>query len=206
MKRFNFKWCALVLLPVFISACGGFKAQRVDTKTADDKSMEITDEWVDGDTIRVVDETLSRIDRHKRFKRYLRKFGDKDLKLFVANIQNNTSEAYFPVTDLEEALLEKLSDSETFLLLDARARKALLKEITYQSDGMVNPAEAKRIGMQSGADAMIFGTVNMQPRRRDGKTIKTYTVNFRLTDLETGQELVRTRAKINKFSEQKSGW
>ena len=191
-----------VALCLSLTACGGFKAQRVDEKTADEKAMEITDEWVDGDTIRVIDMTLEKIHAHKRFRRFLKKRGGKDLKLFVGEIKNSTSEAYFPADDMEEALLEKLSDSETFVLLDAKQREAILKEMTYQNDGMVNPAEAKRIGLQSGADAMLFGTIYMKPKRRNGKTIKNYSVNFRLTDLTTGQELVRTRAKISKFSEQ----
>lgn len=197
----------MIATSLALVGCGGFKAQRVDESKADDVAMEVTDEWVDGDTIRVVDQTLAEIESHKRFQKYLRGRGDSDLKLFVANIRNNTSEAYFPAGDLEEALLAKISDSEVFTLIDAKAREELLKEITYQNDGMVSPAEAKRIGKQSGADALLFGTVNMQPRTRDGKTVKTYTVNFRLTDLERGVELVRTRAKINKISKQSgSGW
>lgn len=197
----------MVIVALSLTACGGFKAQRVDEKKADEAAMTVTDEWVDGDTIRVVDETLDKIERHKRFQSFLARRGGKDLKLFVANIKNNTSEAYFPSGDMEEALLEKISDSEVFVLIDAKAREALLKEITYQNDGMVDPAEAKRIGRQAGADALLFGTVNMQPKTRDGKTVKTYSVNFRLTDIERGVELVRTRAKINKISSQSgSGW
>lgn len=202
--KFSFGALAALFL---LSGCGGFKAQRVDEKKADEKAMDITDEWVDGDTIRVVDETLARIREHKRFQRYLAERGKKDLKLFVGEVKNNTAEAYFPTGDLEEALLDKISDSDTFTLIDAKQREALLKEITYQSDGMVNPAQAKKIGKQSGADAILFGTVNMDPKRRDGETVKTYTINFRLTDLETSEELVRTRAKINKISKQSgTGW
>ena len=45
------KVLSLVLLFTLVS-CGGFKAQRVDSATSDDKAMEITDEWVQGDTER----------------------------------------------------------------------------------------------------------------------------------------------------------
>ncbi len=117
----HYRLTLVLALSLILTACGGFKAQRVDKKKADKVAMSITDEWVDGDTIRVVDETLSKIERHKRFKRFLRKRGNKDLKLFVASVKNNTSEAYFPADDLEEALLEKISDSEVFTLIDARS-------------------------------------------------------------------------------------
>lgn len=197
----------ILFLVLALTACGGFKAQRVDTERADEEAMGITDEWVDGDTIRVIDETLEKMNTHNKFKKFIERRTGKEIKLFVGEIKNNTPEAYFPAGDMEEALLEKLSDDERFTLLDAKQREAILKEITYQNDGMVDPAQAKKIGKQSGADAMIFGTVNMDPKTRDGKTIKTYSINFRVTDLETGEELVRTRSKINKFSEQSSrGW
>ena len=188
-------------------ACGGFKAQRMDDKAIDDKSMEVTDEWVTGDTDIVVKQTLAQIEGHKKFQRLLAQRKGKPIKLFVGEIKNNTSEAYFPAHDVDEALLVAISDSEDFTLIDAKQREALLKEITYQNDGAVKPEDIKKIGRQSGADAILFGTVNMDPKRRDGKTVKEYAVNFRLTELESSEELVRTRTVVNKFSKQSgSGW
>ncbi len=197
----------VLVLALGLSACGGFKAQRMDDKAIDEKSMEVTDEWVDGDTQIVVKETLQQIHDHKKFQRFLAGRNGKAVKLFVGEIKNNTSESYFPAHDLEEAILVKFSDSDDFTLIDAKQREALLKEITYQNDGTVKPEDIKKIGRQSGADAILFGTVNMDPKRRDGKTVKEYAVNFRLTALESGEELVRTRKVVNKFSKQSgTGW
>lgn len=208
MKR-HFYWAAVVPAVVtFLSlqACSSFKAERVDDSRADDEAMNITDNWVDGDTIRVIDGTIKQINVHKRFQEFQQKFGKKRIKLFVGEIKNNTAESYFPVKDLEDALLEKMSNSDFFTLIDAAKREHILKEITYQNDGMVDPAQAKRIGKQSGADIMIFGDINMKPETRDGKTIKTYTVNLRLTDIETAEEVCRVREKVNKFSKNGSKW
>ena len=72
---------------------------------------------------------------------------------------------------------------------------------------MVDPRQAKTIGKQSGADIMIFGNVNMTPRQRGGKTLKEYSLNLRMTDIEKAEEVMRTRVRINKFSEKGSvGW
>jgi PBP1b-binding outer membrane lipoprotein LpoB len=157
---------------------------------------------VNGDTKIVVESTIKKVNEHKAMKKYQTKRNGKVIKLFVGEIQNNTSEAYLPVKDLEEALLEQLSNSDVFVLIDAAAREKVLKEITYQNDGMVDPAQAKSIGKASGADVIIYGSVNMKPEARDGKTIKNYAVNFRLTDLESGEEVCRTREVVNKYSEQ----
>ncbi len=205
MMKWNAQLLSLVLL-FSVTACSSFKAERVDDQKADEKAMEITDNWVDGDTIRVIDGSMKQIYIHKRFMEYLGRFQGKRIKLFVGEIRNNTSEAYFPVKDLEDALLEKVSNSDQFTLIDAAKRDHLLKEITYQNDGMVDPAQAKKIGKQSGADVMIFGDINMKPESRNGKTIKTYTVNLRMTDIESAEEICRVREKINKYSQGGSKW
>jgi curli biogenesis system outer membrane secretion channel CsgG len=94
-----------------------------------------------------------------------------------------------------------------FELVDNQAREKILGEITYQNDGMVDPATAKKIGKQTGADIMIFGNVYMKPERRSGKTIKEYSVNVRMTNIETATEVLRTRTKVNKYSEKSAvGW
>ena len=128
-------------------------------------------------------------------------------KLFIAEVQNATSEPYFPIDDMNDEMLNEFSSSGEYVLIDAAAREKILKEITYQNDGMVNPAQAKMIGKQSGADALIFGNIQMKPESRDGKTIKQYSLNIRFTELETSNEIARLRAKTQKYSEQKStGW
>jgi hypothetical protein len=196
----------MIALLMISPACSSFKAERVDDSKADEKAMQITDNWVDGDSIRVIDGGMKQLYAHKRFTEYSLKYSGKRIKMFVGEIRNNTAEAYFPIKDLEDALLEKISNSDQFTLIDASRRDALLKEITYQNDGMVDPSQAKKVGKQSGADLMIFGDINMKPETRNGKTIKTYTVNLRLTDIQSAEEVCRVREKINKYSEGGGKW
>lgn len=200
------KLMMLLLSLGMLASCGSFKAKRVGADEGDDAAMEITDKWVDRDTESVVKQTLKQIERHKGFQRYLAKTG-KQPKIFIAEVQNETSEPYFPIRDLNDELLTEFSSAGDFILIDAEARNKLLKEIQYQNDGMVDPRQAKMIGKQSGADLLIFGSVRMQPRSRGGKTIKQYSVNLRMTNLESAVEVLRTRAKVQKYSEQSStGW
>ena len=51
---------------------------------------------------------------------------------------------------------------------------------------------------------MIFGNIYMKPEKRDGKTIKEYSVNLRMTNIETATEVFRVRTRVNKFSDQDS--
>ena len=194
--------CSLVLF----ASCGSFKAKRVDSTESDEKALTITDQWVQADTVKVIGGVLKQMQEHKGFKKYL-----SDLKrsprLFVGEVQNTTSDAYFPIADLNDELLNEFSYTGRFTLLDAAQREKLLKEIKYQNDGMVDPKQAKSIGKQYGADLLVFGSVRMQPESRDGKTIKQYSVNMRMTNLETSEEVLRVRTKTQKYSEQsKTGW
>lgn len=200
------KYLVMTAALLSLVSCGSFKAERVDNKTSDEKALKITDQWVQADTEQVIRDAMKEMNEHKGLKRYMMEHG-KQLKMFVGEVQNLTAEAYFPINDINDELLNEISKQGDFILVDADARAALLKEITYQNDGMVDPKTAKKVGKQTGADLMIFGNVYMKPETRDGKTIKQYSVNLRITDIEKGIEIFRTRTKLSKYSEQKSmGW
>ena len=200
------KYLAVMMsLSLLATSCGSFKAQRVDANTSDEKGLSITDNWMNADTTQAVSDIVKQMKLHPGNGKMKTKFGTP--KVFIAEVQNQTSEAYFPIGDLNDELLNELSMSGEYELVDAQAREKILKEITYQNDGMVDPATAKKIGMQTGADIMIFGNVYMKPEKRDGKTIKEYSVNIRMTDIEKATEVLRTRAKVFKYSEKsKLGW
>ncbi len=195
------------ILSIFLLAsCGSFKAQRVDNQTSDEKALTITDQWVQRDTENVIKDVMKEMSEHKALRKYMIENG-KNLKLFIGEVQNLTSESYFPINDINDELLNEISKGGEFTLIDAAARDAILKEITYQNDGMVDPKTAKKVGKQTGADLMIFGNIHMKPESRDGKTIKQYALNLRITDIEKGIEVFRSRTKLSKFSEQnKIGW
>lgn len=202
MKKLFF----LIFSCVLATSCTSFRAERVSAERSDELALEITDQWVAKDTKISVGEILNQIQKHRGFQNYLSKLG-RPPKLFIGEVQNLTSEAYFPIGDLNDELLTEFSASGEYVLIDEQARERLLKEIRYQNDGMVDPKDVKRIGKMTGADLIIFGAVRMKPETRDGRTIKEYSVNMRMTDIETGVEVLRTRNKINKYSEQSSfGW
>lgn len=191
------------VLTLSIVSCSSFKAERISSKESDERSMKITDKWMSEDSRLAVESILKQIYSHRGFKRYMSKYNGNP-KIFVADVQNNTSEAYFPIDDMNDELLNEISKQGDFILVDAKGRERILEEVTYQNDGMVDPSTAKQIGRQLGADLLIFGNVYMKPEKRDGKTIKEYSVNMRITDIEKGVEVLRTRKKIFKYSDKSS--
>lgn len=191
---------------VLLTSCSRFKAERVDGEKGDEKALAITDKWVLKDTETAVKDILNQIGKHKGFQRYLGQSTRKP-KLFIMEIQNETSEAYFPIADMNDELLNEFSASGEYTIIDNQGRDKILQEVKYQAEGMVDSAQMVQIGKQTGADLIILGAVRMNPETRDGKTIKQYTVNMRMTNLKTSEEVLRVRSKSQKYSEQaKSGW
>lgn len=196
----------LLCLSMLATSCGSFKAKRVSAEEGDNLAMGITDKWLDKDTEIAVEDLIKKIEAHKGFQRYLAKRSKKP-KLFIAEVQNETSEAYFPIANINDELLNQFSATGEFVLIDAQSREKILNEINYQNDGMVKPSDIKKIGKQSGADLLIFGSVRMQPATRDGKTIKQYSINMRMTEIESAEEVLRVNTKAQKYSKQsKLGW
>lgn len=189
-----------------LQGCASFKAERLSTAEGDEKAMEITDEWLLTDTQNTVGEIMKKMDTNRGFRAYLNELGHRP-KLFIAEVQNETSEAYFPIDDMNDELLTQMSETGEFRLIDAAARDRILKEIQYQNEGMVNPSDIRKIGKQTGAELLIFGAVRMNPKTFKGKTIKEYTVNLRFTDITSGEEVARMRTTVSKYSKRSGlGW
>ena len=189
----------LCIVILNISCSPKIKTERISLQKSDELASTITDEWVATDTEMAVQNIIEKINSHRGFQHYLLRLGRKP-KIFIGEVQNQTSEAYFPVGDLNDELLNEFSESGDYILIDADARDKILKEITYQNDGMVRPEDIKKIGRASGADLIIFGNIRMKPETLSGKTIKDYSINIRMTEIESGEEVMRTRYKISKYS------
>ena len=197
----------LFLLIIFnISCAPTIKTERISLEESDELASNITDEWVMTDTEIAVKETIKQINNNKSFQKYLYNLGRRP-RIFIAEMQNDTTEPYFPIEDINDELLNEFSQSGKYILIDADARQKILEEITYQNDGMVKEEDIKKIGKTSGADLMIFGNVRLNQKTFLGKTIKDYSVNIRITDIESGEEVARTIYKLNKYSQRsKVAW
>lgn len=197
----------LFLLIIFnISCAPTIKTERISIEESDELASSITDEWVMTDTEIAVKETIKQINNNKSFQKYLYNLGRRP-RIFIAEMQNDTTEPYFPIEDINDELLNEFSQSGKYILIDADARQKILEEITYQNDGMVKEEDIKKIGKTSGADLMIFGNVRLNQKTFLGKTIKDYSVNIRITDIESGEEVARTRYKLSKYSKRsKVAW
>ena len=93
-------------LAVLAASCGSFKAKRVDANESDEKGLAITDNWMSADTTQAVTDIVKQMKAHPGFNKM--KARHQTPKVFIAEVQNQTSEAYFPIGDLNDELLKYL--------------------------------------------------------------------------------------------------
>ena len=159
----KFLTALLLSATLALQGCASFKAERLSTAEGDEKAMEITDEWLLTDTQNTVGEIMKKMDNNRGFRNYLNELGHRP-KLFIAEVQNETSEAYFPIDDMNDELLTQMSETGEFRLIDAAARDRILKEIQYQNEGMVKQSDIQKIGKQTGAELLIFRCGSYEPQ------------------------------------------
>ena len=193
----------IVLALIGLTACQrNMRATRVGAEEADARLSIITDEWVSTDTEIAITAMINQIETSRPLNRFLREHGGRPV-IFVGEIQNATAEPYFPIADFNERLLTAIFNLGDFRVVDRDARAAILAEIVYQNDGMVDPAQARQIGRQTGAEVAVFGAIRMQPHSLRGRTVREYSVNLRITELETSDVVFMGTYNIQKASVQR---
>ncbi len=189
----------ILVIALMLASCG-FKSERVSLDKGDKALSKITDEWVKTDTIIALDSITKKMDSHKGLQKYINK-KEKTPVLFIGEIQNDTTEPYLPIKDFNDKLLSHLLENGSFKIIDNKKRDMINAEIKYQNSGMVDPMQAKKIGKQTGADLAIFGSIIMNPKTLDGKTVKEYSVNLRITELETSDVIWMGSYDTTKYSD-----
>ncbi|NCB49061.1 MAG: hypothetical protein EOM53_00035 [Alphaproteobacteria bacterium] len=185
---------------LLLAGCSGVKAGRISASEGDTRASAITDKWIKQDSVNAAKEIISQLETHRGFRRYLNKLKRQPV-LYIREVSNETEDAYFPIEELNNALLKEISRTGDFILLDRASSKKLEEELAYQHGGATKRKTAKKVGQFENVDAMIFGEITMQKIQEGGETVKQYTVNIRLTNLETGVEIARMDFETQKYLE-----
>lgn len=95
-------------------------------------------------------------------------------------------------TIVSERLITKLAERKKLDLIERSLLEKVLKELKLQSSGAIDEQSAKQIGKILGVDAVVSGTLIDLGE-------KEVEVNARLIKMETGQIIVATSGKIERF-------
>ena len=187
---------ALVLVPTLAltTGCGGPNVSRVD----ENADIELSGNWNDGDSRRVAEALIADClefpwaDQYKIKNNRIPVVKTGRVKV-VTNGDVVNTEIF--TNDLQRALLRSgkaqpvASNSETDQAREER------------KDQDVNASETtrKESFQETGSDFLIIGTINVQDDQADGKRVKFYSVDLKMTDVKTQQQVWIGNKKIKKF-------
>lgn len=118
--------------------------------------------------------------------------GDDKPVLIVYGVANQTAE-HIDTGGITDDIRLRLLDSGRYRFLNRVQRQNLATEVSYQTSGVVDPAQVVELGKQSGADYILAGTLRSiekdQPRqwRLNKRKMVYYSLNLEMTSLVTGE-------------------
>lgn len=172
----------LMFFLVFTMGCSSFEAKRVDS--ADDEMID--DTWTNVDATMTANTMINSLVNQSWLKEFSEKHNRKP-KVIVDQIDNRTEEPYLDVKSLTDQIRTAIIKSGKIGFVDAQRRENVRKEMEYQHGGNVDPAQAKQLGKQTGAEYLLTGDIAINIQTNKNRSIKYYKVTLNLTNLETGE-------------------
>jgi len=104
--------------------------------------------------------------------------------VIMGKISNRTSE-HIDMKSLGDKIRTGLINTGKVKFLSKEMRADVAAEIAYQHGGNVDPATAKRLGEQTGADHILYGSMADISKSRGDEKLVYYKITLNLVDLTT---------------------
>lgn len=187
--------CAMCLV-----ACGGGGKQV--TRIDENSTVDLSGKWNDTDSRLVADEMISSCLSSPRIEKIIGSMG-RTPTVVIGKVRNKSHEHISVETfvkDMERALL----NSGVADFVASSAERAELREEVMDQRGNSTDETAKSLGMETGADWMLTGTINTIVDQEGGKSVIFYQIDLELTELQSHKKLWMGDKKIKKFISQDS--
>lgn len=183
---------AIACIPIlFIISCGGKKVARIDP----DSTVDLSGRWNDADSRMVAEEMIKDCLSKPWYQRYE---GDQKVpRVIVGKVRNRSHEHINTETfvkDIERTLIN--SGKVEFV-----AGKSEREQIRDEKADMFEHASEetiKKLGLEAGADLMLYGSVNTIADAEDDEMIMYYQVDLELVEIESNRKLWIGTKKIKK--------
>ena len=189
----------LTILALGCSLCmvacssGGKSVTRIDEKSTTDLSGK----WNDTDSRLVADEMITSCLSSARIEKLIGEMG-RTPTVVIGKVRNKSHEHISVETfvkDMERALL----NSGTADFVANSSERAELRNEVMDQRGNATEETAKELGMETGADWMLTGTINNIVDQEGGQSVIFYQVDLEITDLQSHKKLLMGDKKIKKF-------
>jgi penicillin-binding protein activator len=185
-------YLSLVLFVILLS-CQTRSVQRIDPA----KEIDLSGRWNDVDSRKVADQMIFDLFDSESFKNYAKTKGRKPV-IVVGQIRNKTSEHIDADNFIKKIEVVIHNSNVADLVESGEFRDKVRVERSEQQD-YADPATAKRWGMETGADVMLFGDMTSEVDTYNNKRVVNYITTLYLTDLETNKRIWFGQNEIKKY-------
>ncbi|MEO5603250.1 MAG: penicillin-binding protein activator LpoB [Cyclobacteriaceae bacterium] len=185
-----------ILIPLMIlglTACQTRHVTRLDPAT----QIDLSGRWNDSDSRKVADQMIFELFDSDAFKKYAQSKTTKPV-VVVGMIRNKTSEHIDPDNFVKKIELVIHNSGVADLVESSEFRDQLRVERTEQQD-FSDPSTVKRMGMETGADLMLFGEMTSETDTFNNRRVVNYITTLFLTDIETNKRVWYGQNEIKKY-------
>lgn len=184
---------ALFLVIVTVAACQSRRVTRVDPAT----EIDLSGRWNDSDSRRVADQMIYDLFDSAPFKEYAKKKGDKPV-IIVGTIRNKTSE-HIDADNFVKKFEVVIHNSGVADIVESTEFRDQLRVERLEQQQFANPETVKKMGMETGADLMLFGEITSETDTYNKRRVVNYITTLFLTDIETNKRVWYGQNEIKKY-------
>lgn len=185
-------YLTIALLLALIS-CQTRSVTRIDPA----KEIDLSGRWNDVDSRKVADQMIFELFDSESFKSYAKSKSRKPV-IVVGQIRNKTSEHIDADNFIKKFEMVIHNSNVADVVESGPFRDQVRVERSEQQD-YADPATAKRWGMETGADVMLFGDMTSEVDTYNNKRVVNYITTLYLTDLETNKRIWYGQNEIKKY-------
>ncbi len=188
MKRLS-----LILMVVLVAGCQARKVTRIDPAT----EIDLSGRWNDTDSRKVADQMIYDLFESSPFKQYAK---DKSARpvIVVGTIRNKTSE-HIDADNFVKKFEVVIHNSGVADLVESNDFRDQLRVERLEQQEFANPATVKRMGMELGADLMLFGEITSEIDTYGKRRVVNYVTTLFLTDIESNRRVWYGQNEIKKY-------
>jgi uncharacterized protein (TIGR02722 family) len=187
------KKLTIPLLFLTLVSCQTRQVTRMDPAV----EMDLSGRWNDTDSRKVADQAIFDLFDSDSFKGYAKSKSSKPV-IVVGMIRNKTSE-HIDAENFVKKFEVVIHNSGVADLVESDEFRDKLRVERAEQQDFADPSTVKRMGMETGADLMLFGEITSETDTYNNKRVVNYVTTLYLTDIETNKRIWYGQNEIKKY-------
>ncbi len=182
-----------ILFMLAMVGCQTRQVTRIDPAT----EIDLSGRWNDTDSRKVADQMIFDLFDSESFKTYAKGRPNKPV-IVVGMIRNKTAE-HIDADNFVKKFEVVIHNSGVADLVESDQFRDQLRVERLEQQDYADPATVKKMGMESGADLMLFGEMTSETDTDQNRRVVNYITTLFLTDIQTNKRVWYGQNEIKKY-------